>query len=345
MIAVCLSSLNIQASPINAENPELQSSELPIVIIDTEGQTITSSTRIIANMGVINNGAGIINSVTDPYNEYDGKIGIEIRGHSSKGFDQKSYRIETQNSLGNNNNVSLMGMPKDNEWVLYGPYCDKSLIRNALVYNLAGEINTYAPRNRFCELVLNNGYQGVYLLIEKIKEDNNRVNITQLKPEDINEPEISGGYMFKKELSSDKGDHVIKLNSGLNLSVIEPKPEDILPAQSTWLKNYLNSFETALYGNNAAYTDFLDVQSLADNFLMVEFLKNVDGLRASTYFYKDRGDKIVCGPVWDYNLSLGNADYNYGWTAERWYHVDEKSWPFYWFDELLSRDSFWNQIE
>jgi hypothetical protein len=165
-----------------------------------------------------------------------------------------------------------------------------------------------------------------------------------MKPVDISEPAVSGGYMFKKELSSDKGDNVIALNSGLNLSVIEPRPEEIMIGQTKWLKDYLNNFESALYNNNGDYTSFIDVPSMADNFLMVEFFKNVDGFRASTYFYKDRNARIIAGPVWDYNLSLGNADYNYGWTPERWYHEDENSWSFYWFDELLSRPDFWDQI-
>jgi spore coat protein CotH len=157
----------------NAKNPDglvFESSNLAIVVINTNGQTITSNARIPASMGIIYNENGTINYLTDPFNVYNGQIAIEIRGHSSKGFDQKSYRIETLDTSGFNNNVPLLGMPKDNDWVIYGPYNDKSLIRNALVYSLAGEINAYAPRTRFCELILNGSYQGVYLLIEKIKQ-------------------------------------------------------------------------------------------------------------------------------------------------------------------------------
>jgi hypothetical protein len=343
ILFICLSSGNAFALPKPSELLVFESSNLPIIVINTSGQTITNNNSIIAKMGIINKGPGIRNFLTDPFTDYNGLIEIEIRGHSSAAFDQKSYRLETHDASGLSSNVPLLGMPQDNDWVLYGPYCDKSLIRNALVYQLAGEINPYAPRTRFCELMMNNSYKGVYLLIEKIKQDKNRVNITKLTPFDIAEPWVSGGYMFKKELSSDVGDNVITLSSGLVLSVVEPKPENILSTQTKWLTDYLNTFEAALFRNVGDYHTFIDVQSMVDNFIMVELTKNVDGFRASTYFYKDRAGKITAGPVWDYNLSLGNADYNYGWTPERWYHEDESAW-FYWFDKLLTKADFWDLI-
>lgn len=301
------------------ESSGLDSTLLPLVLIDTRGQVIPDEPRIVAHMGLIYNGEGNYNAPGDPFNNYDGQIAIERRGRSSQGFDKKSYRIETQTDSGTNNNVSLLGMPKENDWVLNGPYSDKTLMRNALSYTLAGQLGRYAPRVRFCELVINGEYMGVYLFTETIKRDNNRVDVTKMVPEDINEPEVSGGYIFKEDWT-DVGDNVISLSRGMQLVITEPKSDSILPEQTSWLNNHLNEFENVLY-SGGDYSAYIDLPSFVDNFLIVELTKNIDGYRLSTYFHKERGGKIVAAPVWDYNFSLGNADYFYGWTAAGWY------WP------------------
>jgi hypothetical protein len=219
-------------------------------------------------MAIIRDENGERNFVSDSANNYDGSIEIELHGQSSLGFPKQSYRIETQDSLGENHNVSLLGMPKENDWILYAPYSDKSLMRNVLSYSIAAEINTYAPRVQFCELVLNGEYRGVYVLTERIKRDKNRVNIIEMLPQDIAEPEISGGYIFKKD-KTNPGDNLIQLNRGLELVIIEPKNDEIVPSQTAWLKNYLNVFDNAIT-SGGDYSQYMDVQSFVDNFLLVE---------------------------------------------------------------------------
>ncbi|NOG46799.1 MAG: T9SS type A sorting domain-containing protein [Calditrichaeota bacterium] len=319
------------------------SSNLPIIIINTGGESIPYEPKIDAQMGIVNNGSGNRNYVTDFYNEYDGHIGIEVRGQSSLGFEKKSYGLETRDSLGENLNVSLLGMPKENDWVLHGPYSDKSLMRNALTYSLAAGLGHYAPRVQFCEVVLNDTYRGVYVFTEKIKRDDDRVNVTKMLPQDINEPEVTGGYIFKKD-KVNEGDNIISLTRGLELIITEPKNDNIVPEQTTWLLNYLNSFENVLYGNGD-YTEYINVQSFVDNFLIVEFTKNIDGLRLSTYFHKDRNGKIIASPVWDYNLSLGNADYNDGWAPIGWYYPIISSWDKNWWIQLLQDPAFYDSCK
>ena len=319
----------------------LSSSNLPIVKINTCGQEIQYNEYIVVDMKIIWNGDDERNYPDNPPNDYDGRIEIKTRGHSSYWlFPKKQYRIETQDSLGNNLNVSLLGLPAENDWILYGPYSDKSLIRNVLAYTLAAEINDYAPRTKFCELILNGAYLGVYVLTEKIKRDDSRVNITKLLPEENSEPEITGGYIFKRDRVD--GGNAIQLNTGLEFVITEPDEDDISSSQQTWLKKYLNDFESALYNSIGNYRDYIDVLTFVDNFLIVEFTKNIDGYRLSTYFYKDRNEKIKAGPVWDYNLSLGNADYNDGWTAEGWYYPLIGPHEVYWFDNLINDPEFNN---
>lgn len=172
-------------------------SNLPIIVINTNGQFIPDDPKIIAHMGIIDNGVGQVNSISDPFNNYDGRIAIELRGESSQSFPKKSYSIETQTSTGANFNAALLGIPAENDWVLYAPYTDKTMMRDVLAYQLGRDFGKYAPRTRFAEVVINDDYQGVYVLIERIKRDNNRVDIATLQPSDVSGDEITGGYILR----------------------------------------------------------------------------------------------------------------------------------------------------
>ena len=317
---------------------DFTSSNLPIIKIDTQGNTIENDERIVAAMEIIWNDNNERNYLTDPSNNYNGRIEIEYHGQSSLMFPKKSYRIETQDSFGENRNESLLGMPEENDWILYAPYSDKTLMRNVLAYKLAAEISDYAPRTKYCELVLNDEYRGVYVLTERIKRDKNRINITKMLPDDIEEPAVCGGYIFKID-KMDAGDNIIKLTSGLRLVIIEPKKDVIADGQTSWLKNHLNDFEDELY-SSGNYASFIDVNSFVENLIIVELAKNIDGYRLSTYFHKDRDGKIIATPVWDYNLSFGNADYFYGWTPEGWYYSNLTTWDHNWWPELLKDPTF-----
>ncbi len=158
------------------------SSNLPIVIINTNGFAIADEPKITADMGIIHNGVGVRNNLIDPQNNYNGKIGIEVRGSSSQMFPKKQYSIELRDGLGAGVAASLLGMPVEEDWVLFAPYNDKSLMRDVLAYKLARDMGRYAPRTRYCEVVLNGDYLGIYILMEKVKRDKNRVDIANLAP-------------------------------------------------------------------------------------------------------------------------------------------------------------------
>jgi hypothetical protein len=176
-----------------------ESSNLPIVVINTEGRSIPNEPKIFARMGVVHNKHGR-NSLNDPFNGYDGVIGIEKRGNAAQSYDivrgKWSYTIETRHEDGSNNNVKLLGMPKDNDWILAADFIDKTLVRNALAYHISRSLGRWAPRTRHVELVLNGRYEGVYLLVEKIKPDNNRVDIAKLDSSGISGEAVTGGYIW-----------------------------------------------------------------------------------------------------------------------------------------------------
>ncbi|MEN8247778.1 MAG: CotH kinase family protein [Bacteroidota bacterium] len=337
-----------------------ESSDLPIVVINTGGAIIEDHVRIVADMGVIDNGPGSRNYVTDPFNNYNGKIAIETRGESSQMFPKKAYGFETQTLTGENNNVSLLGMPVENDWILYAPYSDKSLIRNVLAYHLSNMMGKYASRTRFCEIVLNGEYIGIYVLMEKIKRDKSRVDIAKLKPEDIEGDQLTGGYILRID-KIDDNDYpqwtsvpVPRLsNEGLvNLQFFDPKGDELMQVQREYIKSFIFEFESALSSHDyidfyTGYNKYIDVSHFVDYMIMYEISKNVDGYRFSTYLYKDKdskGGKLKMGPLWDFNLAFGNVNYHdNSQYAPGWLYNDPGR--VYWFRRLLSDPNFANRFQ
>lgn len=307
--------ISIDNDKVPESKSDFTSSNLPIVIIDTYGQTIHNEPRIIAGMKIIYNGPGNRNNLTDPANVYDGIVGIEIRGRYSASLPQKSYNFETRDSQGENLNVSLLGMPEENDWVLLENYSDKSFLRNVLAFEIFRKMGHYAPRYRFCEVVLNDEYQGIYILCEKIKQDKNRVNINKLNPDENTGDDLTGGYIFKTDYYTST-DSWLSNFSPLNkpgakvyFVYYDPKPDELTPDQKNYIKNYVDAFESTLYSTSFSdrikgYRAWIDVSSFVDYFIVGEVSRNVDAYKKSRYFYKDKDSKdklIYSGPVWDYD--------------------------------------------
>ncbi|NSW93125.1 MAG: CotH kinase family protein [Bacteroidales bacterium] len=314
-VSISENDISLNCKEDSDSKSDFTSSNLPIVIIDTYGQTINNEPKITAGIKIIYNGPGKRNNITDPANVYDGVAGIEVRGRYSASLPQKSYNFETRDSQGANLNVSLLGMPEENDWVLLENYSDKSFLRNVLAFEIFRKMGHYAPRLRFCEVVLNDEYQGIYLLCEKIKQDKNRVNISKLNPDENTGDDLTGGYIFKNDYYT-KTDSWLSNFSPLNkpgakvyFVYYDPKPDELTPDQKNYLKNYVDAFESTLYSSNfrdrsKGYKAWIDAGSFVDYFIIGEVSRNVDAYKKSRYFYKDRDSKdklIYSGPVWDYD--------------------------------------------
>jgi len=304
-------------------------SNLPIVVVNTNSQTIIDSVKITADMGIIDNGFGNRNYMTDSFNNYSGKIGIEIRGSTSQQYPKKSYGLETRDSLGTTaHDVSLLGMPNENDWILYGAYPDKTLMRNEVTYKIFSQMGQWSPRYVYCELVINGQYIGVYSLMEKIKIDHNRVNIPRLDSNDLAGDSLTGGYIIKidKPTGSSNTTWTSPYQVKVKYLYHDPQDVDLQPAQKTYIQNYVTAFEDTVYGPNFAnpnggYRQFIYEYSFIDFFLMEELGRTVDGYRSSSFMYKNRDSqvgKLVCGPMWDFNLSYGNADYCAAFDTTGW---------------------------
>jgi len=341
----------------------LTSSNIPIVVITTQiGEDINDVTRIVCDMGIIDNGLGNINQLTDPYNNYNGKISIEIRGSTSQQYPKKSYGFETQDIFGANFNIPLLGLPIENDWILNGPYPDKTLLRDALTYDLSRKFGHYASGYKYCELILNDEYLGVYILFERIKVDQNRVDIANLLPQDLVGNELTGGYIVKVDKLT--GEVGYSWNSLFNPEVVfqfhDPEYDQLDPIQASYMENYIGEFENAVNGPQfediaLGYPNFIEKESFYDFFLLQELGRTVDGYRSSSFMYKDKASgawngKLVAGPMWDFNLSYGNADYCDADLTTGWqYNFDEvcdfsSAIPFWW-EKLLQSSSYRNGLK
>jgi hypothetical protein len=438
-------------------------SNLPLVIINTFGHTIEHVDKIRASVRFIDAGAERA-SLAGPA-DFDGRGDLWYRGKSSLRYLKRSYGLKLRDESGKTRSSPILGFPKDSDWILYGPYPDKTLLRDVVAYELSNQMGHYASRTRFVEVFVNEeggklslrNYMGVFVLEEKVKRGTNRVNIARLSTNDTAEPNLTGGYIFKKDHMDEfrnvepswdgrpsfgggnsgqrygyptgpggfpadprgflspvggsretargwenlpdaapanpspaqappskswiddirslfggdrapaplppdgQGRTVRRFEEGRPLRgvreptmvwdaatgraitsrsfeetfytarrneffYVEPDTDELMPEQRKWLRTYLNEFERVLYGPNfrdpdRGYTTYIDVRSFIDHHLMVEVTKNIDGFRFSTYYSKDRGGKISMQPIWDWNLSFGNANGKQGQIAEYWY------WP------------------
>lgn len=351
---------------LDDNNPEViiikPEDRLPHFSVNTKGGTIVDEPKISAQFSISE--ADVVT--------YEGNMGIEFRGATSQTFPKKSYGFETWDENNEDLNVSLLSFPEEEDWILYGPYSDKSLIRNILIYDLSRDIDMYASRSKFVELTINNEFQGVYVFMEKLKRDSQRIDINKLKSDENSGEDLTGGYILKidKTAGNNLGEGYNDLNSftslyappnaaigqEINFLYEYPDAEDITTEQKDYISSYVKGFETALASNDftdatLGYKPYIDVPSFIDFFLLNELSNNVDAYRLSTFMHKDKNGKLKMGPIWDFNLAFGNANYCGGGETDVWaYKFNERCqqdfWlvPFWW-DRLLQDPEFVLQLK
>lgn len=316
---------------------DLNSTSLPLVVIDTHGSTIIDGQKIKADMKLIFNGSDKPNKPDEPGNIYQGNIGIEIRGAYSASLPQKPYGFETRDASGANLNVSLLGMPAENDWILLAVYNDKTFMRNMLAFDLFRRMGHYASQTRVVEVIINNQYQGIYILTEKIKQDKGRVDIAKLTNLDVSGDELTGGYIFKIDYFNQgngwKSNYTQIGYPDKTVSYVfqDPDVSDLMLQQKEYLKSAVNSFETILYSANfkdpnTGYPAWVNVNSFIDYFIVNELSRNVDGFKKSVYFFKDKdskGGKINAGPVWDFDWAWKNI-----WDCPAFQATDGSGWSY-----------------
>jgi len=343
---------------VSAQN--FTDSNLPIVVITTDnGVTIPDEPKVLGTMKIIWHQDGSRNYMSDIDNpeflNYNGRIGIERRGSSSQTmFNKKPYGLETlQDDNVTNNNVSIFGMPKENDWILNSLADDQTGMRDVLAYELSNRLGQYASRSMYCEVVINGDYKGLYVFMEKIKPDDGRVNIEKMDQTCNNYPEVTGGYITKADKTTG-GDPVAWTMQGYgsgwwggtSTDFIHhyPKPADITNAQNNYIHGVFNNLASVANQHNTFITtgipSVIDIPSFVDFMLIAEFASNVDVYSFSTFFHKDRKGKLRAGPVWDYNLAFGYDSFGNRSKYDVWqFNNTDNNGPKFWKD-LFDTDVF-----
>lgn len=335
--------------PVSAQT--FTDSNLPIFLITTDGNaSIPDEPGVLGNLKIIYRGPGQRNYVADQMNpaylNYDGRIDIEKRGSSSQESPKKNYGFTTLKADNTtNNNVSLLGMPRENDWILGGMVFDTALIRDYLCDNLSRQIGNYASRTSYCEVVVNGDYKGLYILQEKIKADDNRVDVIKITSLDNTTPNISGGYITKADKTTGGDPIAWTMLSWFGAPVdyihVLPKPENVTFYQTAYIKNEFYKLETTAKNNDASvingYPSVIDIPSFIDYMIINEFACNADAYTYSTFFHKDRNGKLRAGPIWDLDLTFGNDLFMWGM---------DRSKPNVWFFQDYQNDGsrFWRDL-
>lgn len=236
------------------------------------------------------------------------RAGLRVRGQSSAGFPKQQYKLETWNEANGDKDESLLGLPPESDWVLGGQYADESLLRNPLIFGLGKELGITSPGTRYCEVFLNtNGgaissadYAGVYLLTESLKIGKNRLDLAD--PNDY--ADHDGGYLIRHEAGPA---NETRITGWTYAEIHDPIPTT---AQKTFISSKVNGFNAALRSANfkdpvTGYRAWADPESFARMAVMNEYVRAQDGYVRSAYFYKDRGQKLKAGPLWDFDPSFG----------------------------------------
>ncbi len=347
-----------------------EGSSIPYVVIDTKGNLVVDEPKVDANMFIFK----------DQQIHFSSGIGIEFRGSTSQRlFPKKSYGIELWDANGADYSEDIFGMGKEEDWIIYGPYSDKTLLRNVLIFDLSNEIGRYAPKTQIVEVSMNSVYAGVFIFMEKIKRDGDRVDIEKLEPTMTASSVISGGYILKIDKTSGDsnnpdwgGDAQYSANLGFRSNygaygnrisyapygdkigeetyfLYEyPSDVEINNEQKNYIQQYISDFEDALVNEDysstpRAYETYIDVDSFVDFFILNEISANPDAYRLSTFLHKDRDQKLKMGPIWDFNIAFGNDGRS---ALEGWIYQYNSSNPndlwlvHFWWNKLLLDPNF-----
>jgi len=282
---------------------QTQLTNIPTIYITTENNTpITSKTIYL-------NGKITIKS-TDP-NECitDSTIKIRGRGNATWNMAKKSYRIKFPD------NTRILSMPaKENSWVMLANYADKTLIRNAVAFEIGRALGMeYTPPVRYADVYLNGDFIGNYLITDQLDVDKNRVNVEKLDSMDTMPPDITGGYLMEINGTIDTNDdpYYVKTGKGLNVIVKYPDEDDINQQQFAYITNFVNDFETTLFSSYysdpaSGYRAWVDTTELVNWYLACELTGNSDSFW-STYWHKKRSiNQVIFGPLWDFDIAFNN---------------------------------------
>ncbi|WP_276091126.1 CotH kinase family protein [Pedobacter sp. JY14-1] len=300
---------------------------LPIIYLETEAPVLSKEESVKGKMQIDANNSGYQQTVTEFQMEMRG------RGNTTWGMPKKPYRIKLDKK------AEILGMAAAKKWVLLANFSDKTMLRNNIAFELGKRFEAaFTPKSRFVEVVLNGEYLGNYLLTDQVEVGETRVNIPELD-EDSPDSDISGGYLLEVDARLDEPYWFITKN---NLAFTIKSPEEITSSQFKYISDYVQLAEDAIYGGNFAgpskgYEEYINVESFINWYLVNELTKNNDAaFFSSVFMHKDRHGKLSLGPIWDFDIALGNVNYNGNNDPQGWW-IATSGWMFRLFEDPAFR--------
>jgi hypothetical protein len=331
-------------------------SDLPIVVLENLGTGFPDRLYLDATFSLYDT-----NSITGRSSLADNPtltstIGHHRRGSSTFSQEKPNLRIEFRDDQGYDQDVSLLDLPADADWILHAPHTtDRSLMRNSVMLDLYGQLRDYSVRTRFVEVYFNadggaidaDDYFGVYVLMEHIEVHEGRVDVDELSPADQSQPDITGGYIIKMDRPDNEEDANWDSAGTPSNSVIvhvDPKRSEMSAAQTAYIRGYIADFEQALWGPNSTdpdlgYAAYIDVESWIDHHLLRVLSRETDALFYSEHLVKPRDGKLTFGPAWDFDRSAGSEG-SHVKTAEGWNSTAINMFGYGWWGKLFQDPNF-----
>ena len=384
---------NAASGTFMAIDPALQTvtSDLPMVVLSGLGQALagagsndlTAMNVVVFDTSKVDGRSSLGSNLID----YLGRGGARDRGSSTAGQPKPNMAFELWGETGttqdNDEAASLLGMPSDSDWVLHAPYnFDRPMMHNQLAFDLSRDMGMWASNYRLVEVYIDSSpsdgkrpgdgvitdtdYMGVYVLMEKIDRDNDKVDVAPIDPSDNaadpNDPlkgPISGGYIWKIDRADP--DAPAFSAGGTSLNWVYPKSPSSRTAredqkataeQQKWVQDYFNAFNATLrspdINDPEGYSKYIVPENWADHHMLNVLMMNVDAFRLSGYFYKDRDGRVEYGPVWDFDRALESTDDRdddpFHWRAQTGDLGTDffgKGSPPPWWGDLFKDPGFW----
>ncbi len=309
------------------------SAVLPVLMIDLLGKEITRGRETPGVLKVIEDHDGSLKDLPANPISMESRVTVDIHGESSTALAKKSYQLEIVDERLKDRDLPLLGLPPGSDWVLHSCAADRTCLRNVLAYSLGREFERYAPRTRFVELFVNSTYQGIYVLVERVRRGANRVDLPRPSPT-ATDGDMTGSYIFKMDLGEGSPTDPVRREwvSPVSQSVYSyyyPRFNEITSAQRAYLHDHVSRFEAMMHGSgwndaDSGYRRWLDVPSWVDFALIQELSANPDAYFKSVYLQKwpqSMGNKIALGPIWDFDLAFGAADFRDARNTQAWAHT------------------------
>lgn len=242
----------------------------------------------------------------------DVAINLRGRGNSTMTLDKKPMRMKLDKK------ANFLNLPaKAKNWVFLANHADKSLIRNAMAFEMGKFMGfAYTPPIQFADVVLNGEYQGNYMVTDQIEVNKNRVNIVEQDSASISTGNLSGGYLLEIDGFAGEEPYAFFTNKRMPVTIKNPKDDENTAeereAMKQYISNYLQEIEDILFSDyfkdpEKGWRSRIDEKSLVDWYIACEYTGNNDAFW-SINIYKHRDDPLIYfGPLWDFDMAFGNT--------------------------------------